>query len=1287
MNILAVGALVALGGGTFAISQNQNKMEHSLQAQIVENPRLPVATWADIQIEARDVTLNGVTTDSNELRQLVDGLGAMPEIASIENNVKLAPIADPFEFVAKIADGQVVINGHMPSAEMQKEFLSQLDENVIATFDLASGGPAARDWRDVLTYSTRLINHFDQGEIRVAGLEVSFVGRAGDHQSFSDLDLIANAGFPDNLKRGSTEIIAPFEDNFVLQGGMDDNVLTLNGFVPSKALRTELQSLGADVSNLLVASGASDGFENDAQLLTNQLLNLGEGSFALGEDRLEFSSQTNDFELFDQTIDQLNTIKRAAIDIDFPLPTIAPFTFEVKQVGTTKFATGYMPENMREFELLQGVDQTSLRAANGAPANFDEVAAWIADSEVFLANDWRLAFEGDEMNVQGQAKTPQAYVDLLAHAAQPPEGITIDLTNLDLAVADPYIWSLDKSGNGDVKMAGYLPDSQLRQTIYAVLDTSADDTTLLAAGAPEEFGTLVTLAAKTINVADSGEAIYDQLGWRTDVTARDLFNKNNILQQFSNEEIQPTRLGLKVAQLPPPLQDPYRFSVEKQSDGTRQFEGFVPTEAMLINLADQGALDLELAQGAPEQFEEFVALGNSILSGLERGTLSFAGDKWNLEGTTDSFEAKQKLMQQIEAAGLSDDVWTIEITSPAQTISPYLFSAEKMLDGDMSASGYAPNRELIDQWADDYGWRAQLQVGAGAPETFLERAMIGLNALELLDAGRLSLVDGQWALIGRAASDANLAAVLEVLAAHSDSFLVDVQVIQPIDQLSLQIRKDSEGQFEWSGYLADETYWEQGQSLPIAKPNILPERAEFNQMTALGIDALKLLDSGEMVHAGGQWSISGQAPDRAVRSAVKLMLSGAPLGPWYTTLTTPVVEEVVDEAAASADETDMSADSESGADTPAADAQDENMGDATEAADADSLQTEPETMDSSDEEMSTDEAEDSNSDVDSTEEMTDAVEQEVESDGGEATSTDEVADEGDQSETTTDQSDAIESDEATEAATEELASQGDEAAETTETNASSEQPMEAEEVKDNAPIATFETQIAKSSTGIAISGNVPDAASRYALELSAGDGAKLDVVEADGAPERFLADALTVAQALSAADSGEATLNEGQWIVSGKVSSFEAGDQFEAVLAALPNARITIDMPPAHKLCNANVEQLIADQAILFQSGSARITPGSQAVLEKIAAQLSNCPQSVVEVEGHTDADGDDLINLSLSVQRAETVVSELIELGVEANRLYALGFGETLPIADNNTRSGKAQNRRIVFTVRPPLE
>lgn len=67
-------------------------------------------------------------------------------------------------------------------------------------------------------------------------------------------------------------------------------------------------------------------------------------------------------------------------------------------------------------------------------------------------------------------------------------------------------------------------------------------------------------------------------------------------------------------------------------------------------------------------------------------------------------------------------------------------------------------------------------------------------------------------------------------------------------------------------------------------------------------------------------------------------------------------------------------------------------------------------------------------------------------------------------------------------------------------------------------------------------------------------------------------------------------------------------------------------------------------------------------------------------VEGHTDSDGDDASNQTLSEQRAATVVSTLTKMGIAAARLSSKGWGESKPVGPNNTAEGKASNRRVEF-------
>jgi transforming growth factor-beta-induced protein len=120
-------------------------------------------------------------------------------------------------------------------------------------------------------------------------------------------------------------------------------------------------------------------------------------------------------------------------------------------------------------------------------------------------------------------------------------------------------------------------------------------------------------------------------------------------------------------------------------------------------------------------------------------------------------------------------------------------------------------------------------------------------------------------------------------------------------------------------------------------------------------------------------------------------------------------------------------------------------------------------------------------------------------------------------------------------------------------------------------------------------------------------------------------------------------------------------------------------VPPGFVL--ADVNDILDLAPITFEVASAVITAGGETELDRAADYLIANPVAV-EVGGHTDADGSDEANLDLSERRAQAVVDYLISAGVDPGLLTAVGYGETLPIADNETDEGRAQNRRIEFSI-----
>ncbi|MBN1159280.1 MAG: OmpA family protein, partial [Bacteroidales bacterium] len=99
---------------------------------------------------------------------------------------------------------------------------------------------------------------------------------------------------------------------------------------------------------------------------------------------------------------------------------------------------------------------------------------------------------------------------------------------------------------------------------------------------------------------------------------------------------------------------------------------------------------------------------------------------------------------------------------------------------------------------------------------------------------------------------------------------------------------------------------------------------------------------------------------------------------------------------------------------------------------------------------------------------------------------------------------------------------------------------------------------------------------------------------------------------------------------------------------------------------------------INFDSGKSTIKEESRPVISQIIELLKSNPGINLSIEGHTDSQGDDASNQTLSEGRARAVMNAIIAGGINDSRLSSKGFGETRPVADNETEEGRAKNRRV---------
>jgi OmpA-OmpF porin, OOP family len=248
-----------------------------------------------------------------------------------------------------------------------------------------------------------------------------------------------------------------------------------------------------------------------------------------------------------------------------------------------------------------------------------------------------------------------------------------------------------------------------------------------------------------------------------------------------------------------------------------------------------------------------------------------------------------------------------------------------------------------------------------------------------------------------------------------------------------------------------------------------------------------------------------------------------------------------------------------------------------------------------------------------------------------------------------------------------------------------------------APPYVFQAYKDPVAVTLTLTGYVPDNNIHAALAAAAGrkffaekvvDNLKASV----GAPPGFANAVVPALGALSRLSTGTLVVSDREVKLSGDALYDAAANQIRASLGKdFPQGwqyKAEISVKPAAAPVDATVcQQLFADLLskgrIRFESGKADIVADSAGLLDSLVETALRCPNATIEIAGHTDSDGEESANQTLSEKRAQAVTDYLVRAGLPANRFLPVGYGSTQPVAGNDTEDGKAQNRRIDFLVK----
>ena len=1024
----------------------------------------------------------------------------------------------------------------------------------------------------------------------------------------------------------------------------------------------------------------------------------------------------------------LNAYDVRVVDNTTDLLALAdPYEFKAVKDDNGVTLSGFVPNDAVRAEIvgaaetaMPGIAVTDTMAlARGAPEGLAAMAGFglsqlgnLVSGEASLSNT--------DYTISGVAADSDAYEAELARAnGTLPAGATLASADIAAPTIDPFTWSATKAADGTITLDGFVPSVDARAAIEA--DAAAQNpgativnNTRIANGAPAGFAALTAFGLGQLPDFVSGSVNTSNLDYAVNGVAVDSPAYDRAVAAANGSLPEGASLA-NAAITPPAAEGAYVWAANKAQDGRIVLTGFAPSleardaiaaRAAELNPGNDIVNEMQVAEGAPDGFDTVtdyalgflptVAIGNANLSDLDLNVQGRALD-------VDSYEGAIARAADVPA-GIALDTNIM----PAM-VAPYVWSAQKAENGAITLEGFMPSAEARDAVA---ARAAELNPGAeidnririasGNPDGFAAAADFGLGYLPRVQTGSVSLSDLDMSVAGLALdSDAFDGAHAADETAPDNVAVTNTITAPAVTPYVWSATKAGDATITLEGFAPSfaaraELEQQAAASNPgsqiVNNLKIATGEAEgFQPLAAFGLGQLADFDTGMASISDNNYTVSGIASDQAAfdraTAAVASTLPGS--GVLASASITPPAND--GSYSVSATRTD---------DVIVLEGVVPSEKDRAEIVAATNALGNVNVVDRMTLASGSPDGIDWGNAVGSVFGSLEGI------GNGTVTVRDTVAS------IDADARDTAGYDAANAAWSGDLA-----------------QGLEKGSVDIRLPrVSPYVWRADKSEGGVTLTGNAPsdDVADKLAADAGSIFGSDAQISSslnrALGEPVGFEAAANVGMTLLERLENGYAEIVDNTLTVSGVARSPSIKTAVEqAVVASVPPGFTgvpQITVPPAAAqgelltlggalnlpepepapepepepepavaviepaACQLELDETLKSGQIRFATNEAVIEEESFALLDRLAEIVASCPDATVRIEGHTDADGSEAYNQRLSERRAVAVFNYLVVAGISSSRMDAEGFGETRPIAPNNTAEGKAQNRRIQFTV-----